>query len=126
MNYGQHGHAFTPEDWSAMIDFADKYLLGKEVSGRLTAFRLRQNWMRLRRGRDRQVASDARCAGAAVKRWSSSHDCNLFSSSSKREAFMNVRRCLFGFGMLMATAVMCVALAGEENGDRSGEELQRP
>jgi hypothetical protein len=31
VNYGQHAHAFTPEDWSAMIDFADKYLLGKEL-----------------------------------------------------------------------------------------------
>ena len=31
VNYAKHGHAFTQEDWSAMLDFADKYLLGKPV-----------------------------------------------------------------------------------------------
>jgi hypothetical protein len=31
VNYAQHGHAFTPEDWTAMMDFFDKHLLGKKV-----------------------------------------------------------------------------------------------
>jgi len=31
VNYAHHGHAFTQEDWTAMLDFADKYLLGKKV-----------------------------------------------------------------------------------------------
>ena len=31
VNYADHGHAFTPEDWTAILDFADKHLLGKSV-----------------------------------------------------------------------------------------------
>ncbi len=30
VNYGQHGHAFTAEDWTALLDFADQHLLGKK------------------------------------------------------------------------------------------------
>ena len=26
VNYAQRGHAFTEEDWNAMLDFADKHL----------------------------------------------------------------------------------------------------
>jgi hypothetical protein len=29
VHYSHHPHAFTPEDWTAMLNFADKYLLGK-------------------------------------------------------------------------------------------------
>jgi hypothetical protein len=29
VNYAHHGHAFTEEDWTAMMDFADQHLLGK-------------------------------------------------------------------------------------------------
>lgn len=31
VNYAHHGHAFTQEDWTAMMDFADKYLRGMKV-----------------------------------------------------------------------------------------------
>ncbi len=31
VNYALHGHAFTPEDWTALMDFADKYLRGMKV-----------------------------------------------------------------------------------------------
>jgi hypothetical protein len=31
VNYAHHGHAFTPEDWAAMLDFADKHLRGMKV-----------------------------------------------------------------------------------------------
>jgi (4-O-methyl)-D-glucuronate---lignin esterase len=31
VNYANHGHAFNAEDWTAMMDFADKHLLGKQV-----------------------------------------------------------------------------------------------
>ena len=31
VNYSHHGHAFTQEDWIAMMDFADKYLRGMKV-----------------------------------------------------------------------------------------------
>jgi hypothetical protein len=31
VNYAKHGHAFTEEDWSAMLDFADKHLRGRTV-----------------------------------------------------------------------------------------------
>ena len=32
VNYAPHGHAFTADDWTAMMDFFDKYSLGKPVS----------------------------------------------------------------------------------------------
>ena len=31
VNYARHGHAFTDEDWSAMLDFADEHLRGMSV-----------------------------------------------------------------------------------------------
>jgi hypothetical protein len=31
VNYGKHGHAFTTEDWTAIMDFFDKNLLGKRI-----------------------------------------------------------------------------------------------
>lgn len=31
VNYANHGHAFTNEDWTALMDFFDKHLLGKRV-----------------------------------------------------------------------------------------------
>ena len=31
VNYSNHGHAFTGEDWTAMMDFFDQYLLGRKV-----------------------------------------------------------------------------------------------
>jgi hypothetical protein len=31
VNYAKHGHAFTAEDWTAMMDFFDKHLLGKTI-----------------------------------------------------------------------------------------------
>ncbi|MEP7366890.1 MAG: hypothetical protein ABI972_26835 [Acidobacteriota bacterium] len=31
VNYAKHGHAFTAEDWTALMDFADMHLRGKQV-----------------------------------------------------------------------------------------------
>jgi len=31
VNFAHHGHAFTPEDWTAMLDFFDKHLRGKPI-----------------------------------------------------------------------------------------------
>jgi hypothetical protein len=31
VNYAKHGHAFTAEDWNAIMDFFDKHLLGKKI-----------------------------------------------------------------------------------------------
>ncbi len=31
VNYARHGHAFTAEDWTAMMDFFDKTLLGRKI-----------------------------------------------------------------------------------------------
>ncbi|MCC6537179.1 MAG: hypothetical protein IT162_06490 [Bryobacterales bacterium] len=32
VHYAHHGHAFTDEDWTAMMDFADQHLLGKPAT----------------------------------------------------------------------------------------------
>jgi hypothetical protein len=32
VNYSHHGHAFTTEDWTAMLDFFDEHLLGRKVN----------------------------------------------------------------------------------------------
>ena len=31
VNFASHGHAFTPDDWAAMLDFFDKHLRGKPI-----------------------------------------------------------------------------------------------
>ena len=31
VNYANHGHAFTAEDWTALMDFFDKHLRGKKI-----------------------------------------------------------------------------------------------
>ncbi|MGC4050562.1 MAG: hypothetical protein QM757_14390 [Paludibaculum sp.] len=33
VHYSNHGHAFTAEDWTALMDFFDKHLRGKQVNG---------------------------------------------------------------------------------------------
>jgi hypothetical protein len=38
VNYANHGHAFTAEDWTAMMDFFDKTLRGKNVDRRFDRF----------------------------------------------------------------------------------------
>lgn len=38
VNYAHHGHAFTAEDWSAMLDFADQHLRGMKVDRRFDQF----------------------------------------------------------------------------------------
>jgi len=38
VNYANHGHAFTTEDWTAMLDFADKHLRGMKVDRRFDQF----------------------------------------------------------------------------------------
>ena len=31
VNFARHGHAFTPDDWAAMLDFFDKHRRGKPI-----------------------------------------------------------------------------------------------
>lgn len=38
VNYANHGHAFTGEDWTAMMDFFDKHLRGKSIDRRFDRF----------------------------------------------------------------------------------------
>jgi hypothetical protein len=38
VNYANHGHAFTADDWTAMMDFFDKYLQAKPVERTFTRF----------------------------------------------------------------------------------------
>ncbi len=38
VNYANHGHAFTADDWTAMMDFFDKYLMGKPVERTFSHF----------------------------------------------------------------------------------------
>ena len=38
VNYARHGHAFTADDWTAMMDFFDQYLLGKKTDRTFDSF----------------------------------------------------------------------------------------
>jgi len=38
VNYANHGHAFTSDDWTALMDFFDKHLRGKQVDRRFDRF----------------------------------------------------------------------------------------
>ena len=38
VNYSHHGHAFTAEDWTALMDFADKCLRGVKVDRTFDAY----------------------------------------------------------------------------------------
>ena len=38
VNYANHGHAFTNEDWTAMMDFFYLHLRGKKVDRRFDRF----------------------------------------------------------------------------------------
>lgn len=38
VNYAHHGHAFTAEDWEALMDFADKHLRGVQVDRAFNQF----------------------------------------------------------------------------------------
>jgi hypothetical protein len=38
VNYAKHGHAFTEEDWTALLDFAEWHLRGKKVERRFDQF----------------------------------------------------------------------------------------
>jgi hypothetical protein len=38
VHYSHHGHAFTQEDWTALMDFADKYLSGMKVDRQFNQF----------------------------------------------------------------------------------------
>jgi len=45
VNYAPHAHAFTSDDWAAMLDFADKHLLGKPLPRTFDRFPPKQNSM---------------------------------------------------------------------------------
>jgi hypothetical protein len=38
VNYAHHGHAFTQDDWNALLDFADKHLRGLKVDRHFDQF----------------------------------------------------------------------------------------
>jgi hypothetical protein len=38
VNYARHGHAFTVEDWTALMDFFDEQLRGKRRGRRFDRF----------------------------------------------------------------------------------------
>jgi hypothetical protein len=38
VNYAHHGHAFTQDDWNAMLDFADQNLRGIKVDRQFDQF----------------------------------------------------------------------------------------
>ena len=38
VNYADHGHTITADDWTAMLDFADKHLLGKPITRHFDQF----------------------------------------------------------------------------------------
>jgi hypothetical protein len=38
VNYARHAHAFTAEDWTAMMDFFDRHLRGTSTDRRFDCF----------------------------------------------------------------------------------------
>jgi hypothetical protein len=38
VHYSNHGHAFTPEDWTAMMDFFDKHVRGRKIDATFDRF----------------------------------------------------------------------------------------
>jgi hypothetical protein len=38
VNYAPHRHAFMPDDWTALLDFADQQLMGKKIERRFDVF----------------------------------------------------------------------------------------
>ncbi|MBI4875101.1 MAG: hypothetical protein HY822_10765 [Acidobacteria bacterium] len=38
VNYAKHGHAFTAEDWTALMDFFDQHLRGRKIDRRFDQF----------------------------------------------------------------------------------------
>ena len=38
VHYSRHGHAFTEEDWTAMLDFADWHWRGRKPAERFDRF----------------------------------------------------------------------------------------
>ena len=38
VNYANHGHAFTSDDWTALMDFFDKHLRGRQIDRRFDRF----------------------------------------------------------------------------------------
>jgi hypothetical protein len=58
VNYANHAHAFTSEDWTAMMDFFDKNLRGKKIDRTFDHFPTEQEL-------DAAAASAARSSGAS-------------------------------------------------------------
>ncbi len=58
VNFARHGHAFTPDDWTAMLDFFDKHLRGKPTDRPFDRFPTEQEL-------DAALASAAAPRGAA-------------------------------------------------------------
>ncbi len=58
VNFARHGHAFTPEDWTAMLDFFDKHLRGKPTERTFDRFPTEQEL-------DEALAAAAAARGAA-------------------------------------------------------------
>jgi hypothetical protein len=64
VNYAKHGHAFTPEDWTAMRDFADRHLRGMPVHRSFDRFPTEAE-LEAALAASRAPSSEGRPAGAA-------------------------------------------------------------
>jgi hypothetical protein len=61
VNFARHGHAFTPDDWTAMLDFFDKHLRGRSTDRRFDRFPTEQEL-------DAALAAAEAARGAAPQR----------------------------------------------------------
>ncbi len=59
VNYARHGHAFTADDWTAMLDFFDKHLRGRKIDRTFDRFPTEQ---------ELDAAATAAAAAAAAPR----------------------------------------------------------
>ena len=58
VNFARHGHAFTPDDWTAMLDFFDKHLRGTPIDRTFDRFPTEQEL-------DAALAKEAAARGAS-------------------------------------------------------------
>ncbi|GEM_PF-631104 len=98
VNYAKHGHAFTPEDWTALMDFFDKHLRGKKIDRRFDRFPLEEELeaAAARAGPPRAAATSA--GEMRTRAW------NALQSNLKEEKYLSHSRAVEAIMRVFAAA----------------------